>query len=313
MTHPRPFRFGVQLAASASGSDWTALVREAEDLGYSSLLAADHFDDQLAPLPALMAAAAATTRLKVGTLVLDNDYKHPVVTAKEAATLDLLSDGRLELGLGAGWMTTDYERSGIQLDPPSVRIDRLEEAIAIVKGLFDGQPFSFEGEHYHISDLAGTPLPAQRPRPPLIIGGGGPRVLGLAAREADIVGVNPSIRSGKVDEATARDGVAVSTDRKVARVREAAGTRYSDIELNFLIFACVVSEDRPGTLEALASAFGLSPKELADYPHAWVGTVDEICEQIQEARQRWDASYFVVQGPEAMRTAAPIVARLTGN
>jgi probable F420-dependent oxidoreductase len=313
MTHPRPFRFGVQLASAASGSDWTALAREAEDLGFSSLLAADHFDDQLAPLPALMAAAAATTRLRVGSLVLDNDYKHPVVTAKEAATLDLLSDGRLELGLGAGWMTTDYERSGIELDPPSVRIDRLEEALAVLKGLFEGEPFSFEGKHYTISELAGTPLPAQRPHPPLIIGGGGPRLLGLAAREADIVGINPNLRSGKVDEATARDGVAATTDRKVTWVREAAGERYADIELNFLIFACVVTDDRPSTLEAFASAFGLSPDELADYPHAWVGSEEEICEQLQEARRRWDTSYFVVQGPDAMRTAAPIVARLTGQ
>lgn len=313
MTHPRPFRFGVQLTSAASGGDWAALAREAEDLGYSSLLAADHFDDQLAPMPALTAAAAATTRLKVGTLVLDNDYKHPVVTAKEAATLDLLSDGRLELGIGAGWMTTDYERSGIPLDPPSVRIDRLEEAIAILKGLFGGEPFSFKGQHYQISELVGTPAPTQRPRPPLIIGGGGHRLLGVAAREADIVGINPSLRTGKVDEATARDGVAATTDRKVARVKEAAGARYDEIELNFLVFACVLTDDRRGTLDTLAPAFGLAPDELADYPHAWIGSEDEICDHIQEARRRWDTSYFVVQGPESMRTAAPIVARLTGE
>lgn len=313
MTHPRPFRFGVQLISAASGSEWTSLAREAEDLGYSSLLAPDHFDDQLAPVPALMAAAAATTRLKIGTLVLDNDFKHPVVAAKEAATLDLLSEGRLELGMGAGWMTTDYERSGIELDPAAVRIDRLAEAVTVLKGLFAGEPFSFEGEHYRLSELVGTPRPVQRPHPPLIIGGGGPRLLGLAAREADIVGINPNLRSGQVDQATARDGIAATTDGKVARVREAAGERYDDLELNFLVFACVLTEDRPGTLEAFASAFGLSPDELADFPHAWIGTEDEICEQIDQARRRWDTSYFVVQGPEAMRAAAPIVARLGGK
>lgn len=296
-----------------SGRSWTELAREAEDLGYSTLFAPDHFDDQLAPLPALAMAAAVTDRLRVGSLVLDNDFKHPVVTAKEAATLDLLSDGRLELGLGAGWMTTDYDTSGIPMDPPGVRVDRLEEAITVLKGLFADGPFDFEGDHYRISGLTGTPGPVQRPHPPLIIGGGGPRVLALAAREADIVGVNPNLRAGRIDEQAAQDSLAVATDRKVEQVRRAAGDRYDSIEINLLVFACIPTDDREGTLAAVSSGFGLRPADLDDLPHVLVGTEDQICEQLLAARERWDASYFVLQGPDAMRAAAPIVARMTGT
>jgi len=312
MGHPRPFRFGVQLSSARSGAEWAELARKAEDLGFSTLFMPDHFDDVLAPVPALAAAAAATTTLKVAPLVLDNDYKHPVVTAKELATIDLLSDGRLEVGLGAGWMASDYEQSGIPMDEPSVRVDRLEEGIAVVKGLFGEGPFDFDGTFYTISGLDGRPKPVQQP-PPFLIGGGRPRTLRLAAREADIVGVNPSIKSGRTDAAAALDGVAAQTDRKLGWLREAAGDRYADIEINFLNFACVVTDDRRGTIEAMAPLFGLSPEDVAEYPHAWVGSVDQICEHLEAGRERWDASYLVVQGVEAMAAAAPIVARLAGR
>jgi probable F420-dependent oxidoreductase len=309
----RPFRFGVQLASARSGAEWAELARRAEDLGFSTLFVPDHFEDTLAPVPALMAAADATRTLRVGSLVLDNDYKHPVVTAKEMATLDLLSDGRLELGIGAGWMTSDYERSGIPMDDAAVRVDRLEEGIAILKGLFAEGNFSFQGKHYQVTELDGRPKPSRQPHPPLLVGGGGPRVLRLAAREADIVGVNPAIRSGRVDAEAARDGVAAATDRKVGWVRDEAGDRYADIEINFLIYACVVTDDRQGTLDTMAPLFGLEPSELADYPHAWVGSIDQICDDLVAGRERWDASYLVVQGVEAMNAAAPIVARLAGT
>jgi probable F420-dependent oxidoreductase len=314
MGHPRPFRFGVQLANARSGAEWAELARRAEDLGYSTLFIPDHFGDQLAPMPALMAAADATHELRVGPLVLDNDYKHPVVVAREAATVDLLSDGRLELGLGAGWLTSDYERAGIPLDPPAVRIARLEEGVAVVKGLLTGDgPFSFQGAHYNVAEMDGWPTPVQQPHPPLLIGGGGRRVLRFAARQADIVGVNPSIRSGQIDVESARDGSAASTDRKLAWVREAAGDRYDDLEVNFLVFVCAVTGDRQATIDAMAPAFGLAPEELGDYPHAWVGTVEQICDQLVAGRERWDVSYLVVQGAEAMAAAAPIVARLAGT
>jgi probable F420-dependent oxidoreductase len=310
MPHPRPFRFGVQLSHAASSAAWTDLAREAESLGYSTLFLPDHFGDQLAPGPALTAAAAATSGLRVGTLVLDNDYKHPVVTAKEMATIDLLSGGRLELGIGAGWMASDYEQSGIAMDAAATRVDRLEEGLTVLKGLFAPGPFSFEGAHYRVTDLDGLPAPAQSPHPPFIIGGGGPRVLALAGREADIVGINPAIRSGRVDGDAARDGSAAVTDRKLGWVREAAGERYDDLEIQMLLFACVVTDDRAGVLEGMAPMFGLTPDELADYPHSWVGSIDQIADDLVARRARWDTSYLVVQGVDAMREAAPIVARL---
>ena len=175
MAHPRKFRFAAQLSKAPEGTatSWAEQARKVEDLGYSTLLVPDHFGDQLAPVPALMAAADATTSLRIGTLVFDNDYRHPFVLAKEAATLDLLSGGRLELGLGAGWMRTDYDESGIAYDRPGLRVDRFAEGVAVVAGLLQADgPFSFSGTHYTVTEHTLTPRPVQRPRPPLILGGG---------------------------------------------------------------------------------------------------------------------------------------------
>jgi probable F420-dependent oxidoreductase len=313
MGHPRPFRFGVQLANARTAAEWAELARKAEDLGYATLFVPDHFEDQLAPLLALQAAADVTRTLRIGPLVLDNDYRHPVVLAKEAATLDLLSEGRLELGVGAGWMASDYERSGMTMDPAGVRLDRMVEGVAVLKGLFAEGPFSFEGQHYRITEMDGRPKPVQQPHPPLLIGGGGPRMLRFAAREADVVGINPRISSGRIDVEAARDGIASATDQKLAWVREAAGDRYDDVEINMLVFACVVTDDRQGAIDSVAPMFGLPADQLAGTPHAWFGTVDEICEALEARRERWDASYLVVQGAEAMTAAAPVVARLAGT
>jgi len=312
VAHPRPFRFGVQLATAPSAQEWAALARRAEELGYDSVLMPDHFGEQLAPMPALMAAADATTELKVGALVFANDFKHPVVLAKEVATLDVLSGGRVELGIGAGWMNTDYEQSGIPHDPAGVRIDRLAESLEICKAIFAGGTVDFAGEHYRVSGYQGFPRPVQAPHPPIIVGGGGKRILTLAAQHADIVGINPKIASGRVDTPTAQNGAADRTDEKLAWVRAAAGDRYADLEINMLVFAVVVTDDAAGTIEAMAPMFGLDPAEVADYPLAWIGTEDEIVETLQARRERWDASYLVVQG-DAMEAAAPIVARLRGT
>ena len=193
-----PFRFGVQLSNASSGAAWRDLARSVEGLGYSTLFIPDHFEDQLGPLVALTVAAEATTDLKVGSLVFGNDYRHPVVLAKEIATLDLMSEGRVEFGLGAGWMTSDYEQSGMTNDPAGVRITRMAESLTVMKSLWSTGACTFEGEHYQITGAIGAPLPHHRPHPPIIIGGGGKRVLGIAAREADIVGVNPSLAAGYV-------------------------------------------------------------------------------------------------------------------
>ena len=312
MAQPHRFRFGVQVHTAPSGEDWARFARRAEELGFSSLFMPDHFGDQLAPVPALMAAADATTDLRIGSLVFDNDYKHPVVLAKEAATLDLLSGGRLELGLGAGWMSSDYEQSGIQHDRPGVRIDRMEEGIEVIKGLFGQGPFDFNGKHYTISAMDGLPKPTQQPRPPLLIGGGAERVLSIAGREADIVGINPSIVSGRVDGAAARSGAAEVTDQKLEWVKASAGDRFDQLELNMLTFAVVVTDDREGTIEAMAPMFGLPPEAVADYPHAWVGTIEQICEDLQRRRERWGVTYLVVQS-DVMEAAAPVVAALAGT
>jgi probable F420-dependent oxidoreductase len=313
MPHPRRFRFGIQLSNAPSAAAWADLAREAEDLGYSTLFIPDHFGDQFSPGPALAAAADATRDLRIGTLVLDNDYKHPVVTAKEMATLDILSDGRLELGIGAGWLASDYEQSGIPMAGAAERVDRLEEGIAVLKGLFAPGTFNFAGKHYTISDLDGQPKPRQSPRPPFIVGGGGPRVLRLAGREADIVGINPAIRSGRVDAAAARDGSAAMTDQKLAWVREAAGDRYDDIEVTLLMFMATITDDRAATLASVAPLFAMDPEGLAEYPHAWIGSIDQIVESLEAGRERWDASYLVLQGADAMRAMAPVVARLAGS
>ena len=312
MAHPRKFRFGIQLHTATSGAEWAALARKAEDLGYSTLFMPDHFGEQLAPVPALMAAADATTTLNVGALVFDNDYKHPLVLAKEIATMDILSGGRVELGLGAGWMATDYEQSGIPYDRPGVRVDRMVEGIAVMKGLFAEGAFDYQGEHYTITGMNGLPKPLTKPHPPILIGGGGKRVLGIAAREADIVGINPNMQAGEVGPDAAADAVAASADKKIGWVKEAAGDRFDDLELNCLTFMTVVTDDRDGFAAKVAPVFGIPPEEVRDVPHAFIGTVDQICDDLEQRRERWGFSYFVVQS-DGLDALAPVVARMTGR
>lgn len=315
MAHPRPFRFAVQVSKppDQTAKSWAEQARKVEDLGYSSLLMPDHFDDQLAPVPALAAVACATERLKIGALVFDNDYRHPLMLAKEAATLDLLSDGRLELGLGAGWMKTDYEQSGIEYDAPSVRVDRFEEGVGIVKGLLESDgPFSFEGKHYKIADHVGTPRPFQRPRPPLMIGGGGRRVLSFAARNAEIVGINVNLRVGAVGPEAIADGTPDATRRKVAWVKQAAGDRFDEIELNTLVGFAMITDDPAGILGPMASNFGIDPADAPHVPLALVGTIDGIAEELEWRREEYCLSYFAVHA-DAFEALAPLVARLSGR
>ncbi|MBX7161853.1 MAG: TIGR03621 family F420-dependent LLM class oxidoreductase, partial [Acidimicrobiia bacterium] len=281
MAHPRKFRFGLQVSVAESGAAWRDLARKAEDQGFATLFMPDHFEDQLAPMPALAAAAEATTDLRIGVLVADNDYRHPVMHAKELATLDVLSDGRIEAGIGAGWMRTDYEKAGITYDPPGTRIDRFVEGLAVIKGLFADGAFSFDGRHYSIAGLDGLPKPVQRPHPPVLIGAGGPRMLRIAAREADIVGVNPSLRSGAVDTTTTADATAAAYDDKLAVLREAAGARFDDLELSCLLFFVTATDDRFAFATNIAPAFGITPEDALEVPLALTGSVDEMCEQLE--------------------------------
>lgn len=312
MAHPRKFRFGLQAAAPPASTTWQDLARKVEGLGFSTLFLPDHFGDQLAPIPAMAAAAETTTSLRVGVLVADNDYKHPVVHAKELATIDVLSGGRLEIGLGAGWMRTDYEQSGIAYDLPATRVDRFEEGLAIIKGLLGADPVTFEGEHYRVTGLDGLPKPLQQPTPPILIGAGGPRMLSIAAREADIVGVNPSLRSGQVDATTAADATAEAYDAKLERLRAAAGARFDDIELNCLLFFVATTDDRDAFAASIAPAFGIPADAAREVPVALFGTTEQMCEQLQQRRERWGISYIVVQR-DSLDAFAPVVERLAGT
>jgi probable F420-dependent oxidoreductase len=308
----KPFRFGVQVAHAASASEWRDKARKLEDLGFSTLFMPDHFGDELAPMPAIAMAAAHTTTLRVGSLVLDNDYKHPAILAKEAATIDLLSDGRLDLGLGAGWMRTDYDQLGLPYDPPAVRVDRFEEALHIIKQCFAGEQFTYHGEHYRITDYTSFPQPVQKPRPPLLIGGGGKRVLSIAGREADIVGINPNLRAGAIGREASLDSLKEKTDLKVQWVRDAAGARWNDLVIQMRFFVTSVRPDRMALAEALAPAFGVSPEEALESGAVLVGTEDEITEQLHRRREEWGLS-FVVIGDDNVDEFAPIVAKLAGT
>ncbi len=309
----RPFRFGVQVDATGSRADWIDLARRVEDLGYATMTMPDHFTGQLAPVPALQCAADATTTLRLGALVYDNDYKHPVVLAKELATMDVLSDGRVEIGLGAGWMITDYEQSGIPYDPPGVRVSRFIEGLHVIKRALGPGPFSFEGEHYTITDYDGSPKPVQS-IPPVLIGGGGPRVLKFAAREADIVGINATLASGAVDAATFDTMTSQAVDAKVAVVREAAETagRLDAIEMNIRAFMVFVTDDVPQALDTLSQFTGAPTDVIADSPFALVGTTDQIVEQLLARRERWGFSYVIV-GQNDIEPFAPVVAALSGT
>ncbi len=308
----RPFRFGVQCKSASSRSEWVELARKIQDLGYSTMTIPDHFDDQLAPIVALASAAEATDSLRVGALVWCNDYRHPVVFAKEAATLDLLSDGRLELGIGAGWMKSDYAEAGMTYDRPGVRIDRMVESVEILKGLFADEPFSFEGEHYTITNLNGTPKPVQRPHPPFLIGGGGPRFLRLAGRLADIVGINPNLSAGVIDAETGSDATAERYEEKLTWVKEGAGDRFDDVELQIRVFFPVVTDSRDELIEAMAGGVGLTADQALESPLALVGTTAQIIDMIRERRERYGFSYVVI-GQDEVEAFAPIVAELAGT
>lgn len=308
----RPFRFTVQASRLGHPDELRPLAKRAEDIGASALTVADHLDDQLAPFAALMAAADATTTLRVGSMVFANDYRHPAILAKEAATIDVLTGGRLELGLGAGWMVDDYRAAGLPMDRPGVRIARLEEALQIITALWGDGPVHFSGEHYTIDGLEGLPKPLQQPCPPIVIGGGGPRVLGLAARYADIVGLNPDLRAGVIDATAGPSATAEATEAKIAHVREVAGQRFDDLELSTRIHLAIVTDDRDSMFEAFAAGFGLTPDQARHSPHALCGTVDQIVDDLVERRERFGISAIGLSA-SSLDDLAPVIARLAGT
>ena len=305
-----PFRFGMQARGGASAADWLATARQAEELGFSTLQIFDHFLHGVGPIAALAAAAMATRTVRLGSFVLANDYRHPVLLAQEAATIDQLSEGRLELGLGAGWDRAEYTAAGLPFDAPGKRIDRLEEAIQLVKRLWTEARVTTSGGHYAVTDLTLAAKPVQQPHPPIMIGGGGQRLLQVAGRHADIVGLAPrALPDGTLEPASI---AAEATARKVEWVREAASSRETTPELNVYVYAVEITDDAPAAAERLVEDFDLPAAEILTSPHALIGTAERIVETLQERRERYGLSYITV-GSHLAVTLAPIVARLSGT
>jgi probable F420-dependent oxidoreductase len=308
--HPRKFRFGAKAVKAGSAKEWKDTVRQVEDLGYVSFHMDDHFGNQLAVVPALMAAAEATSTLLIGPHVAGVDFRNPVLFAKECATIDLLSEGRFTLGIGAGWSEKDYAIAGIHQDDAMTRIGRLREAVRVMKGLWAEGPFSFDGEHYRVAEVDAVPKPYSPI--PIMIGGGGPKILALAAEQADIVGINPKIVGRKINPESMATTAADAMDDKLAAVRAAAGDRFDELELQLQVFKTVVTDEPQEAAEQLAPAFGLAPEVMLGAPFFQIGTVDQITDNIQAMRERWGISYVLFQA-DGIVPMGPVVDRLAGT
>ncbi len=320
-----PFRFGVQAFSAESASEWRDLAQGAEDLGYSCLSVADHYfgpgmamaaashpAQNLAAIPAMAMAAAVTDRIRIGSRVMCIDYHQPVVLAKSLSTIDLLSDGRLEAGLGAGWITSEYEAMGIPMDRAGIRIDRLIEYVELTRAFFAGEDLNMRGEHVLAKDMAAIPAAVQEGGPKIMIGGGSPRVLRTAGRLADIVSINFDNSAGKIGSHGLGSGTPAGTTDKVSWIREGAGDRFADIELEIGAYFTMVTNDGVTARERMGAGLGMSSDEMAAYPHALIGSVGEICEMLQERRQDYGINYVTVGGA-AMRDFAPVVDQLAGT
>lgn len=321
----KPFRFAVQSFHAESSKEWRENAKQAEDLGYSALHLADHIIgpgpaleatnhplQTLAAVPAMAVAAEATTKLKIGCRVFCIDYRPAAVLAKEAATLDFLSDGRLELGLGAGWLAGEYEATGIPMDPIGTRIDRLGETVRFIKAHMTPAQLDVSGTHVNAKGYQGVPAPVQKPHPPVMIGGGGKRVLSLAAREANIVSINFNNRSGVIGPDGVTSGTAEATAEKVGWIRDAAGDRFDALELEIAAYFTFVGEGVGAVAEGMAASFGFTPDEMRAHPHGLFGSVDEICDELERRREAYGISYVTV-GDSVRDAFAPVVARLAGN
>lgn len=317
MPEARPIRFGAGGGRARDLTELQAAARRAEELGYSTFAAADHFMIPFAPLIALQAAADATTSLRLTQLVLAQGFRHPAVLAKELATLDVLSGGRLEIGLGAGWKRSEFEQAGLPFDSAPVRIDQMEETVTVLKGLFADEPLTFTGQHFRIAELRGTPKPVQRPHPPIMIGGGGPKLLAAAARHADIIQVLP----GPIGT-TSPDPLALTAQAyqdKIALIRDAAGERFGDIELGALLLNVSITEDVGRVLGDLvgrlraAGADRPTAEDLLASPVVAIGSLEQVCDKLQATRDTLGLSYFASPVDATLESLAPVVERLAGT
>ena len=304
----RPFRFAVSAKQPRPKIEWISFARAVEASGFDTLLMPDHFGPRMAIGPALVLAAEATQRLRVGSFVYDNDFRHPALLAQEAATIDILTDGRFDFGIGAGWLRSEYDAAGIPFDPGAVRVARLAEAIRIIKHLMTEAPLTHAGTAYRLTNLTGAFKPVQRPHPPFVIGGGGRRLLSLAAQEADIISIMPASKAdgAGLDDA---DASAPSFDRKVALIKEAAGDRFPSLQLNTLVQSVVVTDDRRGAAQSMAKDWELPVAELLDSPLLLIGTLDQLVEQLHHRRERFGLTYFTVFERD-MASLARVIERL---
>jgi probable F420-dependent oxidoreductase len=314
----RPFRFLATVDENPAFAELTSLARKAEAVGCSALVLPDHLIGQYAPMPLLAMVAAVTERLRVGTFVLNICLRHPAVLAQDLATLDALSGGRLEIGLGAGWNKPEHDAIGIPFEPLGDRIKRLTEAIAILKGCFAEGPFSFSGEHYTITGHDGSPKPAQRPHPPIFLGGGGKRLLTLAAREAQIIGLAPRLVQGDSPRVDAWSLTAAATEEKISWIREAAGARFGELELNTYPAGgpMVVTGDPRAEarrrVDRLREQTGaeLTVEEILDSPHVFIGSIKDLARKFVDLRERFGISSFLVDDLDAL---APVIEELAGR
>lgn len=307
----RPFRFALTIGDVRNRAALVEVLRRAEDAGFDVLAGVDHIGPPLGVLP-LLSVVAELSRLRVSSMVIANDYRHPVLVAQDAATIDVLSGGRFELGIGTGWIKSQYDAAGLRYDPPRVKVDRLKEAITVIKGCWTGEPFAFDGTHYRV-DVTGHPVPVQRPHPPILIGAAGARMLGLAGREADIVGI--TVTRGQTGLETFAHAVATSGRRiehQLALVREAAGDRFEDLELSVMIHHLISSEKGEEGVSEFAAETGTTLDEVLSSPHVLVGPAERMVDALEERRERYGLSYVVFRGPQSTE-AAPVVGRLSGT
>jgi len=317
-----PFRFAVQATNAAGGREWRDTVRKVEDLGYSTLFLSDHYlgpgpaqraartpRQDLAPIAAMATAAACSETLRIGCRVFCIDYHVPAVLAKEAATLDLLSDGRLEMGIGAGWSEVEYIALGLDFDRPGRRIAKLAEVVALIKAHWQGEELDCSGEFVRVRGYAGRPRPVQRPHPPIMIGGGGPRVLSLAGREADIVSMSsvPFIAR----DSDGRDPQAVAR-RRAGYVQAAAGARYRDLDVESSPYFTEITDDPETVLADVATSTGISADLLRHHPNVLIGSPERVVEMLYSRREAFGVNYVTVQQSQ-IESFAPVVAQLNGR
>ncbi|MEK9748845.1 MAG: TIGR03621 family F420-dependent LLM class oxidoreductase, partial [Pseudomonadales bacterium] len=301
----RPFRFAVQSFNAASGADWASKAQRAESLGYSAFHLADHIIGPgpalsrtnhpiqgLAAVPAMAYAAAVTKSIRIGCRVFCVDYRLPVVLAKEAMTIDLLSNGRLELGLGAGWLKDEYEAVGLTMDTPGTRISRLEDVIRAVKAYCVEDELAVNNESVKWNEFQGLPKPVQTPHPPIMIGGGSKRVLTLAGETADIVSFNFNNRQGVIGPDGVQMSTAAETAKKLDWIKAGAGDRFDQIELEIGAYFTFVTDQPDPIVSMFSQNFGLPEDEMRQHPHALFGGVSAICDELERRREAYGISYI---------------------